>query len=35
MSPPFEKEAPQVITDWEFAFEVAVTEVGAVGAVIV
>ncbi len=34
-APPFELEAPQETTDWVFSLEVAVTDVGAVGAVIV
>jgi hypothetical protein len=34
-APPFELEAPQEIADCAFWFEAAVTEVGAVGAVIV
>ena len=34
-APPLEVEAPQEITDWVFSFEVAATDVGAVGVVIV
>lgn len=35
MAPPLEDDAPQEMTDWVFSFEVAATELGAVGAVIV